>query len=1306
MNKPDNLTGIKGSRVKRIIIWTATIIIVLIIISFLATQTRPFKNWLCEFVVAKANDSINGELSITRLDGNLFDNIELSDIAIQLDSDTVVTLSTLYLDYSLFALLGGTIQIDSISIDSLRITLHQRSDSSWNLARLAKTDTAEIEPDDTSADEFDYTLVIDDFQLRNSRVDINALEKSIPSRVDGLNIHLAGQYSSEKQALVMRGFQFHTIDPEFHLNQLSFELANDSFSTTVKDFLLKTSKNSVTASATILPAQFERSTAQIIADPIDLTEFDGFLPDLIGQLQPLMSFYSSLSNDTLNSRLMIRCDDQIIDFANSIGSVNAIVDSTISRPIYYTADLALTSIAMSHWLDNPELDIVLNGTFELNGTGLSVGDARFKIEGDLNDSRIRQHPISSLSFDLSYDTGAVNSEIIADGDFGKIELISNLYDLFETASYNMNLESTNLDLSKLGLWDSLRTDITMNLNAEGENLISDSIKGETRIAVSESMLMGIPVDTVAAFIGFAYNKLHVDTIVLKSPAIAANITGDINADEPGDLYYDLILGDVSYFADLIGARTVGAEGNITGRISGMPTNMNVKTRIDIRDILMDGSFVGAVRGELNAIICASSISANGRITSEGIDANGFTSDSVFADFNYTDDNIDLSVNLHNPDGIHSELQSRITLDSIMTVLIERLSLDYSDVQMSGGSDSMIITMGDDTYTIENFRLASDITTDTSGQIIQIDGFVSLADESGLSAAIRNVGIQPLASMFDLDLDGILSVDIKLSGSAIKPQLDGQLLISNGQYQRYTFNNLAGKMSYDGKKAGFNLLLNPSPRESLQVDGSFPLAVSSDDSAVASYSEIPLDFKIHTDSLSLSVMKAGGYIVEEADGFITCDLGISSTMNNPIIEGEISMRNGVLSMPDYGIDYNDIEAGISFQPNRMTLDSVAILQDNGKLLLSGYVNYDSSLIEGNISSSHIDLVMDEFFAVRHRDYEIQLSTDVYLDGSESDAGFGGTITVDRSSFYLPAFIEQPAADELDMAGLPMLVIATRRDSVIGDENLSIPDSTSSENSGLDFLDKLRGNLIINIPKNTWIKSPDLRLELGGELEIAKDGVDFEPFGNIHVIRGHYDLYGKRFKVLRGIVTFEGGAEYNPRLDVEALYVFRTASREKRNLTLYVSGTAELPVLKFTLDGEELSEGDAVSYILFGRGFDELSQGQKTSVAGSSEDESMTGQLAVSLLAGQLTKALGNKLNLDVLEVKAEGDLKGAAVVVGKYLTPDLFMSYQRGFGSSSDNDLEPEIVTLEYQLARLLFLQLTEGDAKEAGFDFIIKFQRE
>ena len=39
----------------------------------------------------------------------------------------------------------------------------------------------------------------------------------------------------------------------------------------------------------------------------------------------------------------------------------------------------------------------------------------------------------------------------------------------------------------------------------------------------------------------------------------------------------------------------------------------------------------------------------------------------------------------------------------------------------------------------------------------------------------------------------------------------------------------------------------------------------------------------------------------------------------------------------------------------------------------------------------------------------------------------------------------------------------------------------------------------------------------------------------------------------------------------------------------------------------------------------------------------------------------------------------------------------------DDEIVPEIVTLEYELSRHLFFQLVAADARKSGFDVILKF---
>jgi translocation and assembly module TamB len=61
-----------------------------------------------------------------------------------------------------------------------------------------------------------------------------------------------------------------------------------------------------------------------------------------------------------------------------------------------------------------------------------------------------------------------------------------------------------------------------------------------------------------------------------------------------------------------------------------------------------------------------------------------------------------------------------------------------------------------------------------------------------------------------------------------------------------------------------------------------------------------------------------------------------------------------------------------------------------------------------------------------------------------------------------------------------------------------------------------------------------------------------------------------------------------------------------------------------------------------------------------------------------------------------------VVVGKYITNNLFVSYEQRFGETDEHNMKKYEVKLEYQLFRFLFFELNNSTI-DSGFDVIFKF---
>jgi uncharacterized protein involved in outer membrane biogenesis len=80
--------------------YAAIVVVALVIVGLVVTQTAWFRDWLRGYAVREASALIDGDLTIGRLDGDLWTGLQLHDVAIDQRGTRVVELSSLELEYS------------------------------------------------------------------------------------------------------------------------------------------------------------------------------------------------------------------------------------------------------------------------------------------------------------------------------------------------------------------------------------------------------------------------------------------------------------------------------------------------------------------------------------------------------------------------------------------------------------------------------------------------------------------------------------------------------------------------------------------------------------------------------------------------------------------------------------------------------------------------------------------------------------------------------------------------------------------------------------------------------------------------------------------------------------------------------------------------------------------------------------------------------------------------------------------------------------------------------------------------------
>src|SRR6476661_2799185 len=116
----------------QVVAFLCTLVVGVTSMAVIVTQTTWFREWLRGFIVRQAEDYVNGDLSIGRLDGNLFYGVRLADVDVKQQGQTVVGVDNVGLNYNVFTFIKGDVVLDDIRLTRPVLRLERTSDGQLN----------------------------------------------------------------------------------------------------------------------------------------------------------------------------------------------------------------------------------------------------------------------------------------------------------------------------------------------------------------------------------------------------------------------------------------------------------------------------------------------------------------------------------------------------------------------------------------------------------------------------------------------------------------------------------------------------------------------------------------------------------------------------------------------------------------------------------------------------------------------------------------------------------------------------------------------------------------------------------------------------------------------------------------------------------------------------------------------------------------------------------------------------------------------------------------------------------------------
>lgn len=394
------------------------------------------------------------------------------------------------------------------------------------------------------------------------------------------------------------------------------------------------------------------------------------------------------------------------------------------------------------------------------------------------------------------------------------------------------------------------------------------------------------------------------------------------------------------------------------------------------------------------------------------------------------------------------------------------------------------------------------------------------------------------------------------------------------------------------------------------------------------------------------------------GSVDADVGVAGTMQAPELSGLVSAADLAADIPAIGLRLKNGQ--LQARPARSGEIAVdgSIVSGDGRLAFAGKADR-SGRIDMHVGGERV-------LAADIPGARVIVTPDLNLVRTAERMTIGGQVTIPEAAINLqklPRGGERAQAASSDVIVVDAQTRATEAEKAPLFAEITVNIGEKVELTGFGLQSTVQGRLDVR-------ESPGQPTLGSGEVRVA----------------GKYKAYGQDLTIQRGQLLYAWTPIDNPRLNIEA-----TRTVEDVTAGLRVRGSARTPELTVFSD-PPMSQANALSYLVAGKPIDEIG-------AGDSEAGAM--QTAARSLGaaggGMLAKSLGKRLGVDELAVKDDEMIGGAALTVGQYLSPRLYLSYGVGLFEPGD------VITLRYKLSDDLALQTQRGpEDTRAGIEYRIE----
>lgn len=563
-----------------------------------------------------------------------------------------------------------------------------------------------------------------------------------------------------------------------------------------------------------------------------------------------------------------------------------------------------------------------------------------------------------------------------------------------------------------------------------------------------------------------------------------------------------------------------------------------------------------------------------------------------------------------------------------------------------------------TYGTDGLRVGELVMAGDDGRSVTVDGRVRREGPAEFDITVEGLSLVHLRHFVSVqeNVSGRLSGTLRVRGTAQQPRMEGRISVEEPGFESVSYSGLDVSFRYEDRRLEGRGRLGAGGRELLRMRGRIRADLSLREGSPRLL-EDPFDLRFEADRFPARLLEIPVEDFRKVRGHVDGDVRITGGPGRLRFDGGLNLSEGRADIPALGVRLERVRARVRFDGSRARVDSFRVTSSAG-----GRAGAAGTVDLRQLSNPEFDLQLRAhgFRGMERRKARVAVDGQGELGGTYQRPVLTGSFRLSDGTIRTQEFLR--AREVVDLSD-PLIYGLV--------DTAGLAERRILARSRNPFLQNLRADVRLRIGPDLWLRSPNLEVEMSGELDLRMDQAegDVRLFGTLQMVRGSYRYtkfaYSRQLRISEGTIEFVGTPGMNPNLDITAVHRTRT-KQGPLVVRAQITGTMLSPAVALSSE-PPLSESDQLCVLLFnapcvpaGRAPGQLAAEQLLGTVGS--------QLS-TVFAGEALDYVevrsGRPGGLDDTEQSDEGVqslFRTTEVEVGKYLTPELFLTVTQPLGN--------------------------------------------